>query len=93
MNLPFMLFSGFAKNTNDLASWIGWIQYISPYKHSFNAYALNEFEYEGLRYSPDPIERLSFNMEKWESIWALLGLFCAFTSLAFYFFVTLKKRL
>jgi ABC-type multidrug transport system permease subunit len=39
--LPFVLFSGFYKNSGDLASWIGWIQYISPNKYGFIAFIDN----------------------------------------------------
>ena len=36
--MPFFLFSGFFKNTGNLSSWIGWIQYISPIKYGFLAW-------------------------------------------------------
>lgn len=39
--LPFVLFSGFFKNQNNLANWVGWIQYISPFKYSFSAFVQN----------------------------------------------------
>jgi len=39
--LPFLLFSGFYKNTNNLAKWLGWIQYISPIKYGFIAAVTN----------------------------------------------------
>lgn len=33
--LPFVLFSGFFKNSSNLPDWIGWLQYISPIKYGF----------------------------------------------------------
>jgi ATP-binding cassette subfamily G (WHITE) protein 2 len=36
--LPFILFSGFFKNRDDLPVWIGWIEYISPLKYGFIAF-------------------------------------------------------
>lgn len=36
--LPFFLFSGLFKNAGNYPDWIGWIQYISPIKYSFQAY-------------------------------------------------------
>lgn len=39
--LPLMLFSGFYKNRKDLPRWIGWVEYISPIKYAFAAYAKN----------------------------------------------------
>lgn len=38
VNLPFILFSGFFKNRDDLPVWIGWIEYISPLKYGFIAF-------------------------------------------------------
>ena len=40
--LPFLLFSGFFKNRNDLPGWISWIEYISPIKYGFIAFMTNE---------------------------------------------------
>ncbi len=37
--LPFMIFSGFFKNRADLPKWLGWIEYISPNKYGFIAFA------------------------------------------------------
>jgi ABC-type multidrug transport system permease subunit len=39
--LPFVLFSGYFKNQGNLANWIGWIQYISPFKYGFSAFTQN----------------------------------------------------
>lgn len=33
--LPFILFSGFFKNRDDLPRWLFWIEYISPNKYGF----------------------------------------------------------
>lgn len=41
--LPFVLFSGFYKNRDDLPVWLGWIEYISPMKYSFLSFVRNEF--------------------------------------------------
>lgn len=48
--MPFMLFAGFYKNAADYADWIGWIQYISPFKYSFMSLAISEYSYEGMSY-------------------------------------------
>ena len=39
--IPFILFSGFFKNSANLAPWVGWIQYISPIKYGFSAWVQN----------------------------------------------------
>lgn len=56
--LPFVIFSGFYKNTADLPKWIGWIQYISPMKYSFIAFIRNEFK--GLSNDDLPVSFLNF---------------------------------
>ena len=91
--MPSMLFAGFYKNSDDFASWIGWFQYLSPFKYSFMAVSINEFTTSHTPYNPNPIDTLKFNLEKWEAIGCLVGLSCFFTLLAFFFLATLKKRL
>ena len=44
--LPFVLFSGYFKNSGNIPPWIGWIQYISPLKYGFAAIAINEVKYK-----------------------------------------------
>jgi ABC-type multidrug transport system permease subunit len=39
--IPFVLFSGFFKNTGTLSSWLGWIQYVSPIKYAFSSWVQN----------------------------------------------------
>lgn len=39
-----ILFSGLFKNQQDFPKWIGWIEYLSPYKYAFEALCWNEFE-------------------------------------------------
>ena len=43
--IPFVLFSGYFKNSGNIPSWIGWIQYISPLKYGFAAVTINEMKY------------------------------------------------
>ncbi|EAR86482.2 ABC transporter family protein (macronuclear) [Tetrahymena thermophila SB210] len=91
--MPLSLFSGFYKNSSDFAAWIGWIQYLSPFKYCFSALAQNEYSYDGIEYPFNPIKQLSFNLSKWESIIVLASLFVLFITLAFILLSTLKKRL
>ncbi len=42
--MPFMLFSGFYKNRANYRAWIGWVEYLSPFKYSFEAFASNEYK-------------------------------------------------
>jgi ABC-type multidrug transport system permease subunit len=41
--LPLTVFSGFLANKRQFYVWIGWLQYVSPLKYSFEALATNEF--------------------------------------------------
>lgn len=41
MILPFVLFSGFYKNREDLPVWLFWLEYISPLKYSFISFLRN----------------------------------------------------
>ena len=47
--MPLMMFSGMYTRLDSLASWIGWIQYISPFKYALHALLLNEFHDEKYR--------------------------------------------
>ena len=39
--LPFFLFSGFFKNSGNIAVWLVWIEYMSPLKYTFAAWTQN----------------------------------------------------
>jgi ABC-type multidrug transport system permease subunit len=42
---PFIMFSGLFKNSANLPSWLGWIQYLSPIKYGLASMALVEVKY------------------------------------------------
>ncbi|EAR86486.1 ABC transporter family protein (macronuclear) [Tetrahymena thermophila SB210] len=90
---PFMLFAGLVKNGSDYASWISWFQYLSPFKYSFAALCLNEYDYDGPSYPQDPIHQLNFDMSKWQSVGGLIGCFSICTFVSFLFLLLQKKKL
>ncbi|EAR86576.2 ABC-2 family transporter protein (macronuclear) [Tetrahymena thermophila SB210] len=90
--IPFMLFGGYYKNQGDYASWIGWIQYLSPFKYSFSAVAQNEYSYEGQGYPQNPIHQLNFDLSMWESVGCLIVLSFAYTIVAFVLLSLLKQK-
>lgn len=45
--LPFVLFSGFYKNRNDLPVWLFWLEYLSPLKYGFISFIRNELNTVG----------------------------------------------
>ena len=61
---PLIIFSGFFANIKQFYSWIGWIQYISPMKYSFEAFATNEFD-SRIYHFGKPTEVLGFNIGMW----------------------------
>ena len=44
--LPFVLFSGFFKNREDLPDWLGWLEYLSPIKYTYIMLIRNELHSE-----------------------------------------------
>ena len=42
--IPFILFSGFFKNSGNVPDWIGWIQYVSSMKYSYIVWLNNEVD-------------------------------------------------
>lgn len=92
LNMPFMLFAGFYKNAEDFSDWIGWIQYISPFKYCFNALAVNQFTSE-VAYPSNPISTLHLQLGQWEALICLAALFGFFIISAFFLLATLKKRI
>lgn len=34
---PFLLVSGFFKNSDNMPKWFGWVQYFSPFKYGFSS--------------------------------------------------------
>ena len=58
--LPFVLFSGFFKNTGNIPKWIHWVQYISPIKFGFAALCENE-----VRYRASKIDSMNFDVNFW----------------------------
>jgi len=57
------------------------------------AVSINEFTTSHTPYIPNPIDTLNFDLEKWEAVGCLLGLFAFYTVAAFIFLATLKKRI
>lgn len=42
--VPLMLFSGYTNNTDNIVSWLKWLEYISPVWYMFEFLVTNEFE-------------------------------------------------
>ncbi|KAL4512252.1 hypothetical protein ABPG72_005254 [Tetrahymena utriculariae] len=80
MIMPFMLFGGFYKNSDDMPAWNRWISWLSNYRYTFEAYARNN--YEGIPLIINPVEQLGLNTGKWECVIILFGLFIGFQLLA-----------
>jgi hypothetical protein len=89
------MFSGMYTRLDSLAQWIGWIQYISPFKYGLHALLVNEFHDEKYRvvvgtfdFVYDYQKDLLITLDFWENIIVLIGLiFCIYTIA----FILLKK--
>ncbi|KAL4474973.1 hypothetical protein ABPG74_001669 [Tetrahymena malaccensis] len=88
ITLPLFPFSGFYKNSGDLASWISWVQYISPFNYAYQAFVRNE--YEQTYFIPNPIDSENIQFSKWEATGYLCLMFLGYLILAFFF---LKRSL
>jgi len=80
-----IVFSGYIKDLKDLPGWITWVQYISPMKYSFTAFAVNEY-----RNTTAPIDLLGFNTGLALSLILLVVLSVA-TRLIAYIVLSLSK--
>ena len=85
--LPFALFSGFFKNSANLPVWIGWIQYISPFKYGFTAMILNE-----TKYKPSFVNQLNLDVDFWTAIGLLFVLAVSFRALSLFFLWLLRAK-
>jgi ABC-type multidrug transport system permease subunit len=63
---PMMLFSGFIVNTDSIAVFVRWIEYISPVRYTLEA--LFYAEYKDTEYSPNPINSYGFDYGYGESL-------------------------
>lgn len=86
--LPLFLFSGYYKNTGNLSSWIGWVQYISPFKYGYAAFLQNQVQFADSR-----IEQVNFDCNFWMSISLLIALGIVFRLISFFFFWLLRSKL
>ncbi|EAR86639.2 ABC-2 family transporter protein (macronuclear) [Tetrahymena thermophila SB210] len=78
--LPIVLFCGFFKRRADLATWIGWIQYISPLSYALEAIIRNE--YRDFNSTLNPIITLDYEIGLGNCIWIMFILYAIFQSLS-----------
>ena len=86
--LPLIDFAGFFKNRANLPAWVGWIEYISPFKYSFSAYLQNE-----VQFSESRVDELNFDVDIWTSIRILAGMAIGFRLLSLFFLWLLRNKL
>ncbi|KAL4475161.1 hypothetical protein ABPG74_001857 [Tetrahymena malaccensis] len=91
LSIPFYLFCGFYKNRQDYASWIGWIQYLSPLTYSTEGVVTNEFY--GITGPIDPVSQSNYNLGKWNCLGYIVLLFVGYQALAFVIFYNKRKVL
>lgn len=89
--LPLIVFSGFLANSKQFYVWMGWIQYLSPLKYSFEAMSRNEFNGRIYEFG-DPIDNLGLHIGLWESIGILTTFAILIRFAAFIFLYMLKSK-
>jgi len=84
--IPMMVLGGFFVNTNNVPKFLIWIEYISMFKYSFQAAALNEFKTINFDAGKvDPLGELGISESLVENILILLALGIAFRVLCYLF--------
>lgn len=69
--VPFLLFSGYTTNTNNIGVYLKWLEYISPFRYAFEWAVYNEFE--GTDFNPNPIDTLNFKLGIRNCFFIMLG--------------------
>ena len=87
--LPLFLFGGFFKNINTLPKWVGWIQYITPFKYGFAAFIQNEVLFA----SESRVGELNFDFGLWGNIGMLAVLALGFRVVSLVFLWALRSKL
>ena len=87
--IPFMLFGGFYLNRDDYPVWLGWIEWISPFKYAVEALVHNEFD----SYNKNVINYLGMNFGMWPSFGMLFVLGIAYRMFGYVFLKSLLNKL
>ena len=69
--VPFLLFSGYTTNTENIGVYLKWFEYISPFRYAFEWAVWNEFE--GSHFDPNPIDTLNFKFGIWKCFYVMAG--------------------
>lgn len=78
---PMILFSGFYVNSDSVRDWIKWLEYISPIRYVLEALVYNEFQ--GTKYTPNPITFLNFKWGYWSCMLYLIIIGAGIRTMAF----------
>eukprot|EP00825_Cyclidium_porcatum_P051127 TRINITY_DN9302_c0_g1_i6.p2 TRINITY_DN9302_c0_g1~~TRINITY_DN9302_c0_g1_i6.p2 ORF type:complete len:142 (+),score=22.65 TRINITY_DN9302_c0_g1_i6:73-498(+) len=89
--LPMMLFGGIFKNRGYYIKAFCWLEYLSPFKYTYEAHIQNE--YQSLDVNPDPIKMLNMDFGLWNSAFVLIGLFVAYRLLALIILYLVRQKL
>lgn len=91
--LPLMMFGGLYSRFNQFPAYIGWLQYISPFKYGFQSVIYNQLEGEvwlarngaGMIIPFEPLTELAIDTPSFVSIGILAGIAGGFYVAAFVF--------
>ena len=85
---PFIMFSGFFKNSANLPNWLGWIQYLSPIKYGLAAMAQIE-----VKNRPSLVELFDFDVDVFESVIIMLALSLLYRCLSLFFLWSTRTKI
>lgn len=89
--VPFIVFSGFYANSDDMWPGLSWLEYISPFKYGFSSHVRNQFDENN--FSTDPVNSLNLDVGFWLGVILLFVMFFAYRTIAFVSLFKLKKVL
>ena len=98
--LPLMMFGGLYSNFDQFPAYIGWLQYVSPFKYGFQAVIYNQLNgvvwfatYLDTPITMYPLKMTGITMTSFESIGYLAAICVGFYSLGFIFLRLLSSKI
>ena len=83
--MPLVIFGGYFKNLGNVANWLIWVKYISPFTYIFTALVDNETKYKS-----SLVGELKFDVSMWIAILIIFLIGIVFR-VAAYILLTYKK--
>lgn len=89
--MPLMMFTGLHANLDSIPVWSRWIQYISPFRYTYESFCRNE--YKNTHYMLDVVSYFGFKIGLWQCVLLVIAITIVFRFAALFFLTILRKRL